>query len=252
LYGKIKGKKGLVLQMIDEDYTKDDHINRENDLYALLKYDLTLEYLKKFGLNSIKKDRILNIGCGAGDFNLIAHSQNFRCDGFDSDSSAIDIAIYKNVGLDNRIVLSDIETATQVFNNYSFLVCHDVLEHVEYDKVQIKKIKSFCNPLNSIIVISVPAFQFLFGQHDVKLGHYRRYSRRQIINLIKDDFEILDSRYVGFLGFFAVFLISKVFKSKFPSNGNKLGRFLLRLTSLVEKKVRFPLGSSVMVVGRIK
>lgn len=238
--------------MIDEDYTKDDHINRENDLYALLKYDLTLEYLEKFGLNSINKNRILNIGCGAGDFNLIAHSKNYSCDGFDSDSLAIDIAIDKNVGLGNRIILSDIETATHIFSNYDFLVCHDVLEHIENDKFQIKKIKSFCNPTNSVIVISVPAFQFLFGQHDVKLGHYRRYSRKQITDLIKDDFEILDSRYVGFLGFFAVFLISKLFKSKFPSNGNKLGRFILKLTSLVEKKVRFPLGSSVMVVGRIK
>jgi SAM-dependent methyltransferase len=66
------------------------------------------------------------------------------------------------------------------------LIClFDVLEHVEEDLASLSELKKFLNP-NGKIIITVPAFQFLWSLHDEKLHHHRRYNLRSLKNLIKD------------------------------------------------------------------
>ena len=54
-------------------------------------------------------------------------------------------------------------------------VMMDVLEHVEDDVALLAGIKKRCAGTNYFF-ITVPAFQSLWSQHDVYLGHYRRYT----------------------------------------------------------------------------
>lgn len=54
------------------------------------------------------------------------------------------------------------------------VVMMDVLEHVEDDVALLTEIKKRCVGINYFF-ITVPAFQNLWSQHDVYLGHYRRY-----------------------------------------------------------------------------
>jgi SAM-dependent methyltransferase len=71
--------------------------------------------------------------------------------------------------------------------NQSFdLIClFDVLEHVEEDLASLSELKKFLNP-DGKIIITVPAFQFLWGKHDEKLHHHRRYNFHNLENLIKN------------------------------------------------------------------
>ena len=63
------------------------------------------------------------------------------------------------------------------------LLLADVLEHVKDDvsflQDSIDNLKT-----GASVVISVPALQFLWSQHDVILGHYRRYSRNNLTELV--------------------------------------------------------------------
>lgn len=44
--------------------------------------------------------------------------------------------------------------------------------------------------------MTVPAFQSLFTQHDVALNHYRRYRRRKIVDIFKNEgFSVNQSGY---------------------------------------------------------
>ena len=80
----------------------------------------------------------------------------------------------------------------------------DVLEHVEKPEEIFKEIKSLKNLSPSTqIIITVPAFQFLFSEHDVFLKHFRRYNMKQLTQLLhREGFEI---KYTGYF-FFALFL----------------------------------------------
>jgi Methyltransferase domain len=77
----------------------------------------------------------------------------------------------------------------------------DVLEHVENDQMLLRSYVERA-PRSASVLISVPAFQFLWSGHDVFLGHRRRYTRAQVEALVRRaGLEVVRSRY-----FFAVLL----------------------------------------------
>lgn len=71
----------------------------------------------------------------------------------------------------------------------------DVLEHVEDD---IQLLKQYTESLSRVgqVVITVPAFQFLWSGHDVFLEHHRRYTRSMLSDVIEAaDLQEVRSRY---------------------------------------------------------
>ena len=58
----------------------------------------------------------------------------------------------------------------------------DVIEHVEEDGSSLQALSSMLNP-GGRFVITVPAFNFLWSQHDDENHHKRRYRRRDLVNL---------------------------------------------------------------------
>jgi 2-polyprenyl-3-methyl-5-hydroxy-6-metoxy-1,4-benzoquinol methylase len=61
----------------------------------------------------------------------------------------------------------------------------DVLEHVVEDKLFLSEIISRSTP-GTLILITVPAFDFLWTEHDVKLQHFRRYTKSRLISLASE------------------------------------------------------------------
>ena len=61
----------------------------------------------------------------------------------------------------------------------------DVLEHVEDDASLLRKY-THSMPSGGLVLITVPAFRFLWSDHDVFLEHHRRYTLSQVEVLIKD------------------------------------------------------------------
>lgn len=95
-------------------------------------------------------------------------------------------------------------------DNVDFVYCVNVLEHIEDDRGVLKELHSKISE-GGTLLLYVPALQFLFSQMDVAVGHYRRYGKAQICNLLSSvGFEIQSVRYVDFLGVFAT-LAYKIF-----------------------------------------
>jgi trans-aconitate methyltransferase len=57
----------------------------------------------------------------------------------------------------------------------------DVLEHIEDSRHALAELWRSRLAPHGQLLITVPAFQALFTEHDVALKHYRRYSRRQLV-----------------------------------------------------------------------
>jgi SAM-dependent methyltransferase len=60
----------------------------------------------------------------------------------------------------------------------------DVLEHLENPELLLREIYRVLTP-GGIFVCSVPAYQWLFSDFDVSIGHFRRYSRVAIQELLE-------------------------------------------------------------------
>lgn len=100
------------------------------------------------------------------------------------------------------------ELQTDIMPTHLFFM--DVLEHIEDDRGFLKGWVKRCLP-GTTFIITVPSFNFLWSEHDVFLGHKRRYTLKKIKKVIKNSgLEVLKSRYFFAAIFPIVFAVRKI------------------------------------------
>lgn len=67
---------------------------------------------------------------------------------------------------------------------FDLIVLLDVLEHLKDDLEALGAIKRLLKP-NGKLVLTVPAYSWLWGEHDIICQHYRRYSKKQMEQRLK-------------------------------------------------------------------
>jgi len=92
----------------------------------------------------------------------------------------------------------------------------DVLEHIEDDEQAMKGLFDKLDNDGKLLVY-VPAFPILYSAMDKKIGHFRRYQKKELVEKLKKAGFIIESvEYADCLGFFA----SLVFKYLGNDEGN--------------------------------
>jgi 2-polyprenyl-3-methyl-5-hydroxy-6-metoxy-1,4-benzoquinol methylase len=136
---------------------------------------------------------------------------------------------------------------------YDSIVMMNVLEHIEDDGAALKTLREALNP-GGRIVLYVPAFMLLYSDFDREIGHYRRYRKKQLRELVqRAGFEVVDQRYVNSLGALGWFVYSRVLGRK-PSDQLTISacdRIVVPIVRRVEGRIPPPFGLSVLVVGRV-
>jgi SAM-dependent methyltransferase len=90
-------------------------------------------------------------------------------------------------------------------NNKMFdtIYTSNVLEHIKNDRKILKQLYSKIKPGGSLIIY-VPAFQLLYSELDEKVGHYRRYEKKDLLEKLNESgFAVAKFRYSDSIGFFA-------------------------------------------------
>jgi 2-polyprenyl-3-methyl-5-hydroxy-6-metoxy-1,4-benzoquinol methylase len=70
--------------------------------------------------------------------------------------------------------------------SYDVILLTHVLEHIADDAAALKMVSSYCKT-SGYLLISVPALQFLWSNHDTFLGHHRRYNKNSLVRLIETE-----------------------------------------------------------------
>ena len=118
---------------------------------------------------------VLDVGCGAG--NMIHHlAQYGRVRGIEVDARPVKIA--QERGYDVR--LGD-ATQTIPFPDASFdlVTALDVIEHVDADENIMREAFRVLRP-NGALLITTPAFQWLWSHNDELNAHKRRYTANEL------------------------------------------------------------------------
>lgn len=69
-------------------------------------------------------------------------------------------------------------------NQYDLVCAFDVIEHVEDHQKAVEEMWRVCKP-GGHIFITVPAYMFLWGDHDVINQHVRRYTLPELLKLVQ-------------------------------------------------------------------
>lgn len=145
---------------------------------------------------NVKSPKILDVGCGTGGTSNVFLKFGSLV-GVDFSFSALKLASKK--GLENifRSTLTNIPLQDKTFDIITAL---DVIEHVKDDAIVLLEIKRLMK-YTGYLIITVPAFQFLWSEHDVALSHYRRYNISTLTKVLIDSgFEIVRiSYFVSFI-----------------------------------------------------
>jgi SAM-dependent methyltransferase len=80
---------------------------------------------------------------------------------------------------------------------FDLILALDVLEHVDDDRALLREVVARRAQRGGRVLVTVPAFQVLFSDHDRALHHYRRYTSSDLRSVVADaGLEILDDGYV--------------------------------------------------------
>ena len=100
------------------------------------------------------------------------------------------------------------------YKGFSIYLMTDVLEHIENDLSFLEMIVNNASS-GSKFIITVPAHQSLWSEHDVYLKHFRRYTKKELVSLAnKSGIKILECRYTYSTLFFIAYLQRKFIASK--------------------------------------
>ena len=143
-------------------------------------------------------------------------------------------------------------------NKYKIILLTDVLEHVGKPKIIIKDI-DFKLKKNGYLLITVPALKFLFSSKDKALKHYKRYNKKELKNLIPQNYKIIKYSYYNFflsIPIIITIIYYKLFNIKFinkvesiPSKPvNYLMCKIFTLEKFFLKFMNFPFGISLLLI----
>ena len=97
-------------------------------------------------------------------------------------------------------------------NRFDTIIALNVIEHIEDDGLALNFIYEMLRQ-NGKALILVPAHQFLYNNIDKKVGHYRRYSKKTLLDLInKTKFKIDDIYFYNASGILGWILSGNILK----------------------------------------
>jgi SAM-dependent methyltransferase len=127
----------------------------------------------------------------------------------------------------------------------------NVLEHIEDDTATLSDLYTRLRP-HGTVVLFVPAFQMLYSDFDRRIGHHRRYRKRQLIDKVRAaGFDIQEARYFNMVGF-PLWLVGMRALRLNPGRSaltTIFDRYVVPALRRIESVLSPPVGQSLICVG---
>ena len=160
---------------------------------------------------------VLDFGAGNGEFATRLAGYGFRLSVLEVEPKLC--AKLNNLGFQALQGLEEVKNLSQ-----SHIYSLNVLEHIQDDIGTLKSIHSKLKP-NGTLILYLPAFEILFSHMDKRVGHFRRYEKGSLTQiLIQSGFKIEKIHYCDVIGFFVTLLYKMI-----PKRNGEISIKMLRI-----------------------
>jgi 2-polyprenyl-3-methyl-5-hydroxy-6-metoxy-1,4-benzoquinol methylase len=243
--------------------TSASKLSREQEHLLALQSMQTLETYYRWSYDLFKPfigRRILDAGCGLGNFTAIITKKNAEYI-LAVDSSPRNIQVLKDRFKDLAIVeiaQVDLETDNDFFRGKQIdtIVCLDMLEHV-YDDIAL--LKSFFKIMQTggHLLVKVPTCKWLYGSIDLTSGHYRRYTPEELrVKAESVGWETIKANYMNIAGVIPYWVKSCVLKKGVTFSRTfrpwqlKVVGGMVPILKILDKIIGPPIGQSAVLIAR--
>ena len=203
--------------------------------------------------------RVLDVGCGTG--TMLGYLARYgQAEGVDADEQAVRFC--RSRGLDR---VQHVPNGSLPFADGSFdlVTALDVIEHIDDDRGTVQELHRVLRPGGRLLV-SVPAFQWMWGPQDDISHHKRRYVAGEVRTLLEQSgFSLRRLTYFNTLLFPAIAGIRVLrpyrpgtqdvqsdFEMTQPGPVNSLLARLFALEAPLVARTRLPFGVSILGLAR--
>lgn len=151
-----------------------------------------------------------------------------------------------------RVTVESLYNVIPAGRKFDAVVLMNVLEHIKDDRAVLAELKKYLAPSGRIVVL-VPAGQWAFGPTDVRLGHYRRYTKGYTRALAAGlQLELERMRYYNFVGIWGWWWNAKFARRESQSDAQIrfFDGWIVPVLSRLERFLPPPVGQSLLFVAR--
>jgi SAM-dependent methyltransferase len=203
--------------------------------------------------------RMLDAGCGTGR-NLLEYGRLGTAEGVDFSPEAIEFCHRRGL---LAVRQAEIEQLPFQDGSFDLILATDVLEHLRDDRTAIAELRRVTAPGGRLLA-TVPAYRWLWSQHDVAHHHFRRYTLRRLSDRLRaGGFEPLVSTYFNTALLPPIAAVRTLGRLRSASDDSErpdleltpsgLNRLLAQPmraeAALIERGARLPAGVSIGVVA---
>ncbi|GAB4505813.1 MAG: class I SAM-dependent methyltransferase [Anaerolineales bacterium] len=210
----------------------------------------------------VKPLRILDAGCGTGAAMTTYLAEHGNVTGIDISPLALDFCRLREAQRLVRASLLDLPFAPASFDLVASL---DVIyeQAVPDDLTALKEISRVLAP-GGLLLLRVPAYDWLRGRHDRRVHTARRYTAPRLAALLQAAGLHLEHLTYANMFLFPLLVTKRWLEHLWPSPANTSDlsfdvgfmawffRGILTAEALLASRCRLPLGSSVIAIGRKK
>jgi 2-polyprenyl-3-methyl-5-hydroxy-6-metoxy-1,4-benzoquinol methylase len=204
-----------------------------------------------------KHTELLDVGCGTGVILQHFKSQGIAVTGVDFSKEALKYCRKRGLTSVKQV---NLEKQLPKMKQFDIIIAADVVEHLNDDVGALKRLKGLLKK-DGVLIVSVPAYQWMWSAHDEALHHKRRYTATRLkAAMQKAGYKIERLTYTNMFTFFpaaAVRLFKKAIGSKGSTDqagSSKLAnKFLLTVYRVEMGLMRItplPFGLSVLCVAK--
>lgn len=241
---------------MEKDFYKTYFEVEKNHWWFRVRRNLIFDLLSKYRIK--KESKILDFGCGSGFGAGELQHQGFNVFGVDVSEEAIEFGRSRAI---QNLSVSKGDNLNFAEGSFDMVMALDVIEHVKDDEHAIKEIERVLKP-GAVAIITVPAYQWMWGVQDNISHHFRRYTAGSLAKVLNKNFDLKILRKTYFNTFLfppiaVVRILSKWFnlkerESDFDINSKWLNKpffFIFDLERKFLRHINFPFGVSILLVA---